>query len=175
MAKLPIPFATTALKITWYTPDIEAVLDRTEKAMFRLILLIAALSCAGSAGASEETEFVAEMQVLADQGYAIAQFFLGDAYANGEGVLQDKKEAVKWYNLAAEQGDADAQYSLGAAYYNGEGILQDLVIAYKWINLAGQNGKEGAVETQEILVQLMTSAQIGQAQRMVTQWREASE
>jgi len=26
-------------------------------------------------------------------------------YANGEGVLQDYKEAVKWYRLAAEQGE----------------------------------------------------------------------
>jgi TPR repeat protein len=147
--------------------------DRWEKGMFRLILLMTALSLASAAGASEESEFVAEMQVLADQGHAIAQFFLGDAYSNGEGVLQDKKEAVKWYSLAADQGDSDAQFSLGAAYHNGEGVFQDLVIAYKWINLAAYNGKKGAVETREILAQLMTSAQIGRAQRMTKQWREA--
>lgn len=142
--------------------------------MFRLIFVLIALSFANSIGASEESEFFAEMQVLADQGHAIAQFFLGDAYSNGEGVLQDKKEAVKWYSLAAEQGDADAQFNLGAAYYNGEGVFQDLVIAYKWINLAAYSGKQGAVETRETLAQLMTPAQIGQAQRMAEQWREAS-
>ncbi|MFT6094658.1 MAG: TPR repeat protein [Pseudohongiellaceae bacterium] len=150
------------------------MVDRWENGMFRLIFVLIALSFANSIGASEESEFFAEMQVLADQGHAIAQFFLGDAYSNGEGVLQDKKEAVKWYSLAAEQGDADAQFNLGAAYYNGEGVFQDLVIAYKWINLAAYSGKQGAVETRETLAQLMTPAQIGQAQRMAEQWREAS-
>jgi TPR repeat protein len=29
-------------------------------------------------------------------------------YANGKGVPEDDKEAVKWYRLAAEQGYADA-------------------------------------------------------------------
>ena len=35
---------------------------------------------------------------------------------NGEGVEQDFKEAVKWYQKAAEQGFAGAQYNLGAMY-----------------------------------------------------------
>jgi TPR repeat protein len=148
-------------------------MGRWEKGMFRLIFLITALSFASSAGASEESEFVAEMQVLADQGHAIAQFFLGDAYSNGEGVRQDKNEAAKWYGLAADQGDKDAQFSLGAAYYNGDGVLQDHVKAYMWINLAASNGKAGAVETRETLAQLMTPAQIAQSQRMTNEWREA--
>ena len=33
-----------------------------------------------------------------------AQVNLGVMYDNGEGVLQDDKEAVKWYRKAAEQG-----------------------------------------------------------------------
>lgn len=139
--------------------------------MLKLILLIAALNLVSSATASEESEFVAEMQVLADQGHAIAQFFLGDAYSNGEGVVQDSKEAVKWYRLAADQGDADAQFSLGGAYYNGEGIQQDLAKAHMWINLAANNGKEGAVETRDTLAQLMTPEQLAQAQRMARDWR----
>lgn len=143
--------------------------------MLRQALLIATLAFAGAAGASEESEFVAEMRVLAEQGFAIAQFFLGDAYSKGEGVLQDKKEAFKWYGLSADQGDADAQFSLGAAYYSGEGIPQDFVMAYKWISLAADNGKLGAVETRETLAQLMTSIQVTESQRMAKQWREARE
>ena len=46
-------------------------------------------------------------------------------YDNGRGVLQDYKEAVKWYRLAAEQGNANAQYNLGVMYDNGEGVPQD--------------------------------------------------
>jgi TPR repeat protein len=33
-------------------------------------------------------------------------------YDNGEGVLQDYVEAVKWYRLTADQGDANAQANL---------------------------------------------------------------
>ena len=62
---------------------------------------------------------------LAEAGYDVAQFNLGVMYDNGQGVLQDYKEAVKWYRLAAEQGYADAQYNLGVMYDNGEGVPQD--------------------------------------------------
>ena len=37
--------------------------------------------------------------------YVTAQYNLGVFYANGEGVEQDFKEAVKWYQKAADQGD----------------------------------------------------------------------
>ena len=153
--------------------DIAAVVDRRKKGMFRLILLITALIFVSTVGASEESEFVAEMQVLADQGHAIAQFFLGDAYSNGEGVLQDNKEAVKWYRLAADQGDADAQFRLGGAYFNGAGILKDLAKARMWINFATNSGKESAIETRETLARLMTPAQTAEAQQMSREWREA--
>ena len=33
-------------------------------------------------------------------------------YANGRGVSQDYKEAVKWYQLAGKQGNAEAQINL---------------------------------------------------------------
>ena len=38
---------------------------------------------------------------------------LGFKYANGEGVLKDESETVRWYRLAAEQGHAGAQNALG--------------------------------------------------------------
>ena len=34
-------------------------------------------------------------------------------YANGEGVVQDYKEAVKWYRKAAEQGIAQLHLNQG--------------------------------------------------------------
>ena len=57
----------------------------------------------------------------AEQGDARAQFNLGIMYDNGEGVLKDEAEAVKWYRLAAEQDLANAQNNLGTAYTNGQG------------------------------------------------------
>ena len=61
----------------------------------------------------------------AEQGDADAQFNLGAAYREGDGVPKDAAEAVRWYRLAAEQGHAGAQGSLGVAYQNGEGVPRD--------------------------------------------------
>jgi tetratricopeptide (TPR) repeat protein len=49
-----------------------------------------------------------EYKKAAEQDNAIAQNNLGFMYRNGKGVLQDDKEAVKWYRLAAEQGSTNA-------------------------------------------------------------------
>ncbi|MFC1492271.1 tetratricopeptide repeat protein, partial [Nitrospinota bacterium] len=57
------------------------------------------------------------------KGNAAAQFNLGQMYRRGQGVLQDYKEAVKWYRKAAEQGDVKAQNNPGVMYRNGQGVL----------------------------------------------------
>ena len=77
---------------------------------------------------------------LAQQGDVAAQNNLGLCYSNGEGVAQNKAEAVKWYNLAAQQGLADAQYNLGVCYSYGEGVAQNMAEAVKWYKLAAQQG-----------------------------------
>ena len=69
-----------------------------------------------------------------------AQTILGIMYEKGEGVTENHKEAIKWYQLAAEKGDADAQYKLGLMYSNGEGVLQDNKEAAKWFQLAVEKG-----------------------------------
>ncbi len=56
---------------------------------------------------------VQQLLPLAEQGNAAAQTSLGFMYRGGTGVLQDHKEAVRWYRLAAEQGEATAQFNLG--------------------------------------------------------------
>jgi TPR repeat protein len=40
-------------------------------------------------------------------------------YANGQGVPQDDKAALKWYRLAAAQGDEEAQAAIDAMYAEG--------------------------------------------------------
>ena len=61
-------------------------------------------------------------------------------YDNGQGVGQDFKEAVKWYQKAADQGDAEAQYSLGSHYDEGQGVEQDSKEAVKWYQKAADQG-----------------------------------
>lgn len=41
----------------------------------------------------------------AKQGFAMAQFNIGDMYANGQGVKQDKKIAKEWFGKACDGGD----------------------------------------------------------------------
>ncbi|MDP6417655.1 MAG: sel1 repeat family protein, partial [Gammaproteobacteria bacterium] len=46
--------------------------------------------------------------LAAEQGIAGAQYNLGNAYANGRGVIQDNVYAHMWLNIAASSGDKDA-------------------------------------------------------------------
>ena len=84
-------------------------------------------------------------------------------YANGEGVLKDEAEAVRWYRLSADQGNATAQYNLGVSYSNGEGVLKDSVLAHMWFNIAGANGNEAAREGRDNLERDMTRDEITRA------------
>ena len=45
-----------------------------------------------------------EFRPLAEQGYPLAQSYLGGMYAEGEGLLKDYVLAHMWANLAAAQG-----------------------------------------------------------------------
>ena len=87
-------------------------------------------------------------------------------YANGRGVPQDYKQAVKWYTKAAEQGNAKAQYNLGVMYAKGQGVPQDNVYAHMWFNLAAANGNEPASKNRDIVAKRMTTADISKAQSL---------
>ena len=52
----------------------------------------------------------------ADQGDAVAEFLLGNQYANGGGVPQDFSEAMIWFGRAAAQAHPIAMLHLGAMY-----------------------------------------------------------
>ena len=108
---------------------------------------------------------------FAEQGIAEAQYALGLMYADGKGVIENDKKAVKWYRLAANQGFAYAQNDLGAMHAKGEGVLQDNKKAHMWFNIARANGeKEHAADNIERLTggifPRMTPADISEAQDM---------
>ena len=65
---------------------------------------------------------------------------MGICYFGGEGVREDKEEAVKWFRKAAEQGIAEAQFQLGNCYFNGEGVREDKTEALKWFRKAAEQG-----------------------------------
>jgi TPR repeat protein len=76
----------------------------------------------------------------AAQGDVEAQLQLGLRYAEGDGVIQNDKEAAKWFALAAKQGVAEAQYQYGLALLRGRGVVQDYHAAFNWIEKPAQRG-----------------------------------
>lgn len=76
----------------------------------------------------------------AEQGYAQAQYELGNHYYFGWVVKKDQAQAVQWYRRAADQGHAEAQYDLGSCYRFGYGIKADTTQAVKWFRKAADQG-----------------------------------
>ena len=133
-------------------------------------------------------EAVRWFRLAADQGDAEAQHLLSQMYSRGAGgVPQDFTEAACWHQLAAEQGFSPAQLELGHRFFVGDGVHKDYVKAYAWIKLAlsegpmlatteGPNG-EGFDWSENIitmLAEVMTPAQIAEAEYLARQWNDAS-
>lgn len=93
--------------------------------------------------------------IAADQGYAEAEYFIGDMYANGYGVSQNDRKAKKAYKKAfeyfsklAEQGKMDAQYYLGVMYQKKKGIPRNKEKAFE---LFAKSAEQGHPKAQSIL------------------------
>ena len=128
------------------------------------LLLILCVPLMGDEKADKEK--FEEIKAKAEKGDAAAQNNLGTMYRKGKGVLEDYKEAVKWYRKAAEQGHDVAQNNLGVMYGFGVGVLQDYVSSYAWANIAGANGADVKKFKSEILEKKMTPEQIAEGQKL---------
>jgi clan AA aspartic protease (TIGR02281 family) len=114
------------------------------------LMLVVAIAGAAAAGPFEDGEAAYQrsdyatalrlLRPLADQGLAVAQFYLGVMYRAGLGVAQNYPEAVDWYRKAADHGSADAQSSLGLMHEKGLGVPQNYAEAVKWYRLAAAHG-----------------------------------
>ena len=121
---------------------------------------------------------IAWYREAADQGYASAHFNLGNMYYYGRGIPQDYAQAGAWYSKAAGLGDADAQSNLGTMFYFGQGMPQDYIQAHKWLNLAAsrfdsaeKEKRDRAVKARDAVAAHMTPAQIGEAQKLASEWK----
>jgi|GEM_PF-2197096 len=93
-----------------------------------------------------------------EKGSAAAKFYIGEMYENGEGIEQDFKQAVNWYEEAGKCPfiEADNQensrgrnwnnigfYNAGKIYYKGEeGVERDQVKALEYFQKAADNNAE---------------------------------
>jgi len=69
-----------------------------------------------------------------------ANYNLGVMYYKGQGVKQDKAQAVKYMKKAAEQGHAKAQFLYSVMLFTGDGAEQSVPEAKKWIRKSADKG-----------------------------------
>ena len=91
---------------------------------------------------AKDPKAVDTLKMVANQGYAPAQYKLGLIYKGDEGKLApvDKAQARTWIKRAAEGGVPNAMFMLGSMYYNGEGGEQDRSTAAMWFRKSAERG-----------------------------------
>lgn len=87
----------------------------------------------------KETE-LDELIKNAQSGDSEAQYRLGECYYYGNGIEQDYKKAVEWYEKSAEQGYAKAQNNLGFCYGKGYGVEKNLEKEVEWYIKSAEQG-----------------------------------
>jgi len=120
---------------------------------------------------NQSPEEIAKLLAQAQKGDAEAQFNLAEAYLRGEGVVQNEKEAARWYYKAAVQGYVDAQIAMGFVYRGGGGLPMDKVLSYMWLDLAAKSGDDRAVWLRNELAWSMTNYEIEEAREKSLLWK----
>jgi len=94
-------------------------------------------------GASMQKLSASTFEQLRDEaegGSMQAQYTLGGAYYNGNGVERNREEGARWLQKAAGQGHIAAQCDLGVMYQKGMGVEQDYQTTLKWFRKAAEQG-----------------------------------
>ena len=93
----------------------------------------------------DQQEFAALLQA-AEQGYAKAQYQVGQCYLKGEkSVPCDNEQAMKWLGMSAQQENKDAQFVLGGIYMNGLGVGKDPEEGLRWLGKSAKQGNARAM------------------------------
>lgn len=146
--RIPMPFTS---------PAIRATAARSRRPVLAAVLVAAFALVGMAAGAASLKEgrqyYVAkeydkaleEIEPLAEDGEAQAQYMLGVMYLKGQGVYPDQPAAAEWFRKAADQGHAISQINLAILYARGEGLERSLDEAYFWSRLARKQltGRQG--------------------------------
>jgi uncharacterized protein len=154
---------------------------------------LAAVMLLGGLGTLAQTGTANRLDDLvnkAEAGDSEAQFQLGQAYEEGDGIPQDDQSAVKWYKKSAEQGNAKAENSLGIMYSTGRGTPQDKQEAAQWflkaadgcdphgaynLAIAYYNGDGVVRDAGFAFVWLMVAEQCGNSEMQSTMHRVSAE
>ncbi|MCS6291373.1 MAG: sel1 repeat family protein [Nitrospira sp.] len=112
-----------------------------------------------------------QLQVLAGQGDANAQWMLGQALLTGSLGETDEAEAVRWLQLAADQGHGLAQRDMGMLYEQGQGVTQDVLEAFFWYSLASRQDSSRARLRRDALAAMLTAEQHEAIAARLKGWR----
>ena len=87
-------------------------------------------------------------QYVIDSGKGTAEAYsnLGVSYYYGNGVIQDYKKAVQYYQKAAAKNHPFGIYNLAVACENGNGTPQDMKKAIKYYRMAAEKGINQAID-----------------------------
>ncbi len=94
----------------------------------------------------------ADIQALAEQGDAKAQYELATKLMSGHDAARNAKAAARWLEKAANQGLALAQLRLGILYGKGFGVDRNLTLARKWFQASAENGNALAMHNLAVLL-----------------------
>jgi hypothetical protein len=113
---------------------------------------------------------------LARLGHPVAEWLMGNVYYAGQGVPQDYRRALDWFEKSAAQGFLPAYAPTAQLYEKGEGTPIDLGKAYMWYNIAiaalpYSVDRYGLVKQRDKVSALMTPAQIEAAQKRSLQFQ----
>ena len=89
---------------------------------------------------AQVSDSVSSVVKAAESGDIEAQYWLGVLYYSGQGVSEDFKKAIYWFEKAAYRGHVGAQYELGWMYYYGRGVSKNVKKARYWFEKAAEQG-----------------------------------
>ena len=92
----------------------------------------------------ERDEAAEQLEQLAEDGDAYAQYIIGTAYRDGGLLIPDMVKAQKLLERAAEQDLDAAQYALGKLYLSDDADVHDPAKGIYWLKRSADNGNDFA-------------------------------
>jgi len=80
------------------------------------------------------------LKKAANKGIGEASMLLGNTYLNGENVVKNEEEAIKWFTKGAQKGNESCIIFLGFMYVNGQGVQEDMDKAMSYFKKVTKDG-----------------------------------
>lgn len=94
----------------------------------------------------DETETFGWIKKSAEQGFGMAEYFIGEYYLDDSSPELNKKLGIEYLEKAISHGCNEAYYKLGTCYLDGNGVKKDEAKGIEFIKKADETGIEDAKE-----------------------------